>query len=801
MRAWGILPALLVLACGGPQGDADDAGVDGEASVNGGPDGGSDTAGGSDGGTAPLDATGPDASGAPVQGATTFLENAGHTSAIADAGVTPPLRRAWTATFPGAVSYPLVANGLVFLTTNATSSSLTDASTRAQLVAIDAATGKTAWSADIGTASSATAAYDQGRVFSMDQSTSAPVLLRAFDAATGKLAWTANPQYQNTFEAPPVAYRGIVYLLGFGEGGTVYAYDESTGTLLWNALVSGGEGAPAVSDDGVFVSDGCESVVAFDRTTGAKLWETPSSCDGSGDTTPVVSGTTVYAIDTISGNLKLNAKTGAKLGSFIGDLPPAFDGSLGFVVSNGTLVAATGGLASTAWTFVGDGRLGTAPFVTGGTVYVGSSEGNFYAVDEASGAAIWSENLGYPLTTKELLDREPRVAIAGAGGVVLVPAGSTLVAYESGGAADAGTHEGGADGGCTYALTPMLPVPTGEFPQALAIADLNGDGHPDFSVVYDDDLAPPPDCYVMAIPGRGDGTFGAAGPPYLVGGGASAVAAGDFNRDGAIDLAVANTYDTPFSVGVLLGNGDGTLRPQVTYATGSDPMGVAVGDFDKNGTLDVAVATSGLDILLGNGDGTFAPEVAYPSNSYASYGVAVGDIDGDGVLDAVIVHTYGETVGVFRGKGDGTFQPETQYATGTEPSSVALGDVDGDGHLDVAVTNYRDDTVGVLYGQGDGTFAPQVAYPAGLNPNGVVIVDLNRDGLADLAATNFDEATVSVLLNAGSRQFANQFVMGTGAGPSALATADLNADGWPDLAAVDADDNTVAVFLGGCTSP
>jgi outer membrane protein assembly factor BamB len=725
--------------------------------------------------------------------APTFLENAGHTSATADAGVTAPLRRAWTVTLPGAVSYPLVANGLVFVTTNAMASS----STHAQLFAIDAATGKTVWSADLGTTPAATAAYDEGRVFAMDEQFKGTALtLHAFDAATGALAWTANPVNQSFFDAPPVAYRGIVYVHGIGVGGTLYAYDESTGKQLWAALDNGTEGAPAVSDDGVFTSAGC--LFAFDRMTGAKLWQTPSSCDGKAEATAVASGTTVYAVDL---QLEVNAKTGAVLGSFTGDLPPAFDGSLGFVVSGGVLVAATGGFASVAWTFQGDGRLTTVPFVAGGSVFVGSSEGNFYAVDEATGAAIWSENVGYPLTTQEFFTWEPRVAIAGAGGVVLVPAGSTLIAYESGGAADAGTDGAGADGGCKYALTLMPPVPTGWFPEAVAIDDLNGDGHLDIAAV---DQGFDTNADVIAIPGRGDGTFVAAGLTNTVGLGSSALAAGDFDRDGTIDIAVANPgSDTsdPFSVGVLLGNGDGTFRPQVTYATDRYAYGIALGDFDKNGTLDLAVAVAygGLDILLGKGDGTFAPEVSYPGDD--SYAVAVGDIDGDGVLDAVVAYTYNQSVGVARGNGDGTFQPQTPHATGSGPSSVALGDVDGDGHLDVAVTNYDDDTVGVLYGHGDGTLDPQIAYPVGLNPIGVVIVDLNRDGLADLAVTNFGAATVSILLNAGARQFAPQFVVGTGPGPQAVATADLNADGWPDLAAADVGDNTVAVFLGGCMAP
>src|SRR6266446_3050476 len=111
------------------------------------------------------------------------------------------------------------------------------------------------------------------------------------------------------------------------------------------------------------------------------------------------------------------------------------------------------------------------------------------------------------------------------------------------------------------------------------------------------------------------------------------VAVGDFNGDGKLDLAVAN-FDSN-DISVLLGNGDGSFQAALTFAAGSSPVSVAVGDFNGDGKLDLAVANSGSSypsVLLGNGDGTFQAALSFAGRSGTS-SVAVGDFNGDGKLD------------------------------------------------------------------------------------------------------------------------------------------------------------------------
>jgi hypothetical protein len=136
--------------------------------------------------------------------------------------------------------------------------------------------------------------------------------------------------------------------------------------------------------------------------------------------------------------------------------------------------------------------------------------------------------------------------------------------------------------------------------------------------------------------------------------------------------------------------------------------------------------------------------------------VAVGDFNGDGALDVAVANeSYPNgTVSVFLGNGDGTFQAARDFPTGIGWSwSVAVSDFNGDGILDLALTSGAGypaaaDTVSVLLGRGDGTFLAPASYNAGVDTRSVAVGDFNGDGWPDLAVANQEANTTTVLLNA-----------------------------------------------------
>ena len=169
--------------------------------------------------------------------------------------------------------------------------------------------------------------------------------------------------------------------------------------------------------------------------------------------------------------------------------------------------------------------------------------------------------------------------------------------------------------------------------------------------------------------------------------------------------------------------------------SGTNPLAVATGDFNGDGKLDLVVADSSsstVEILLNNGNGTFSVSNSYSITYHGYYGyavpyaVTVGDFNGDGNLDFAVANFdqtyYSGTVEVFSGNGKGTFTFASEYqgtgnGTGFDPISIVAAKFNPEGHLDLAVANYYQGLVDVLTGNGDGTFSTTPAtYTVGTDP-------------------------------------------------------------------------------------
>lgn len=311
------------------------------------------------------------------------------------------------------------------------------------------------------------------------------------------------------------------------------------------------------------------------------------------------------------------------------------------------------------------------------------------------------------------------------------------------------------------------------------------------------------------------------------------VAVGDLNGDGKPDLVAANRCASNGDcrngvAGVLLGNGDGTFQPTVTYSSGGQyAVSVALGDVNGDGKLDLVVVNqcvSGRDcstgvvgVLFGNGDGTFGPRWTYRSGGWYAVSVALGDVNGDAKPDLLVAnqcvsrgHCPNGTIAVLLNNGDGTFQPAVAYGSGAQwTRSVALGDVNGDGRPDLMVAN--EGGVSVLLGNGDGTFQSAVAYGSGgSRVRSVAVRDVNGDAKPDLMvasqclSSDCSNGAVGVLLGNGDGTFQPAVTYASGGLYSySVAVGDVNGDGKPDLVMAnqfgptgDGHDRAVGVLLG-----
>jgi hypothetical protein len=341
-------------------------------------------------------------------------------------------------------------------------------------------------------------------------------------------------------------------------------------------------------------------------------------------------------------------------------------------------------------------------------------------------------------------------------------------------------------------------------PLFVAVADFNRDGHLDLAVATYDFFY---GGSVSLFMGDGAGNFKPGGSAFATLRSSNyvrSILVGDFNRDGNPDLIVESVLESSETVDVLLGDGRGNFQPDQRIASSRDlnPLGIAVGDFDRDGNSDLAIAYAGSDdiaVFLGDGQGGFAellPRLTV-NPGFKPCAVAVGDFNGDSAPDLAVASCQNDRVLVWLGNGKGSFVAGQEFGGSSGhvfqdvPDSLTVGDFNGDGSPDLAL--WSDKSESVFFGNGTGNFT-EAPGRLGSDVGGLkgVVGDFNGDGKLDVA--NATVAGDSVRLTAFLGDGAGEFTPIEGEGrtysssafgflPTSLALGDFNEDGRLDIVA------------------
>lgn len=350
--------------------------------------------------------------------------------------------------------------------------------------------------------------------------------------------------------------------------------------------------------------------------------------------------------------------------------------------------------------------------------------------------------------------------------------------------------------GLSITYGPTVPLLFGE-PQAtldldvhdVAFADFNHDGLVDVAsssnaVVVDVSLA------------RSIGVFEEPVSYYTDLDFPRGLAVGDLDGDGSLDIASAKSGSSEIGILRNVGTGAFVVAPEIPI--GPSPRDVVAVDLDLDGHLDLAATSHGVHsvyVRLNDGSGSFGGGSAY-GVGLGPKGIAAGDLDLDGFADIVTASAGFDTASVLLGGGDGTLTFHATLAAGDGPTQVAIGDADGDGLPDIAVANRGTSDVSLFLGLGGAAFAPESRYAVGLEPNDIAFADATGDGLLDVVTANTGSDDISLLVAAGDGSLAPAEHLPAGDQPRAVAVMDLTNDGTADIGVAHGESENAVILAG-----
>jgi hypothetical protein len=289
-------------------------------------------------------------------------------------------------------------------------------------------------------------------------------------------------------------------------------------------------------------------------------------------------------------------------------------------------------------------------------------------------------------------------------------------------------------------------------------------------------------------------------------GSAYAIATGDLDGDGILDLVTAQ--NALGVVHVFIGNGDGTFGAPTAYAAGTTPYSISLADLNGDGRLDIVATnrdSASVSVFLASGaPGAFGAKTDYAVGT-SPYASAIADFDSDGRPDIAVANRDSGTVSVlYNTSTAGVFAAAVTLTAGTGTRAVQAGDLNGDGRPDIVAANWDSNDLTIFLSSGTpGTFSAGVSRPVGTQARSLGLADFKRDGLLDIAVANYGDATVGILLNppATPGTFGVQTTLASAVQVHCLAVADVNGDGLPDVISGHANANGTYVFLNDSATP
>lgn len=361
-----------------------------------------------------------------------------------------------------------------------------------------------------------------------------------------------------------------------------------------------------------------------------------------------------------------------------------------------------------------------------------------------------------------------------------------------------------AEWGVNFQTTYIKSGNIGTYPYALVTGDFNGDGLMDFAVAN-----------AGADPASGQKAQGSVaifingfgpGPTFenATGLNTAGIATGDFNKDGKLDLAATNFGSN--SVSILRNNGEGifNIYQETDLTTGTNPAAIACADFNEDGIPDLVVTNWGsntISIFLGKGDYSFNVKQDFPAAKNPLM-IAVSDFNRDGHLDLAVTSVEEKKVSIFLGKGNGAFGPKINIAVDTDPIWIVAADLNGDEKPDLAVS--CEQAVDVLIGMGDGTFkkGSNATTIADSRLQGLAAADLDQDGKLDLMVAHESGGFAYLLAGRGDGIFSSarsRCTFASGARPMSMVSGLFSLDSKPDFAVAIPNQNQIAICLNDTT--